>query len=65
MDELVADGFIIVGGPLSDGERTLHLVDAEDESVIRARLAKDPWARAALLHVGSLEPWALWLDGRH
>jgi hypothetical protein len=28
MDGLVADGFLIVGGPLGDGARTLHLVQA-------------------------------------
>lgn len=64
MDALVDDGFIIMGGPLGDGQRSLHVVEAADEPEIRARLAKDPWATAALLEVGSIEPWALWLDGR-
>jgi len=64
MDGLVDDGFLIVGGPLGNGERTLHLMQAEDEDEIRARLAGDPWAAAGLLEVGSIEPWALWLDGR-
>ncbi len=65
MDGLVEDGFIIVGGPLGAGDRTLHVVEAADEHEIEARLAKDPWAVAGLLRVGSIEPWALWLDGRH
>ena len=64
MDGLVADGTIILGGPLSSGDRTLHVVEAADESAVRARLAADPWAAAGLLRVGSLEPWALWLDSR-
>jgi uncharacterized protein YciI len=64
MDELVADGLLIVGGPLGSGDRTLHLIEAADEATIRARLAQDPWAVAALLRVGSVEPWALWLDAR-
>jgi uncharacterized protein YciI len=64
MDVLVDDGFIIVGGPLGDGQRTLHVVEAAGEPEIRARLAKDPWALAGLLEVGTIEPWALWLDGR-
>lgn len=37
---------------------------AAGEDEIRARLAEDPWAAAGLLEVGSIEPWALWLDGR-
>jgi uncharacterized protein YciI len=64
MDGLVADGFIILGGPLGDGQRTLHVVAAASEAVIRARMAEDPWAVAGLLEVGSIEPWALWLDSR-
>jgi len=64
MDGLVDDGFIVVGGPLGPGDRTLHLVEAADERQIRARFGEDPWAAADLLRVGSVEPWALWLDGR-
>jgi uncharacterized protein YciI len=64
MDGLVDDGFLIVGGPLSDGSRTLHLIDADDELAVTSRFATDPWAAAGLLQIGSVEPWALWLDGR-
>jgi hypothetical protein len=64
MDGLVDDGFIIVGGPLGDGTQTLHLVHAASDDRIRARLAEDPWAAMGLLRVGSIQPWALWLDGR-
>lgn len=65
MDGLVDAGFLIVGGPLGAGDRSLHLIEAEDELEIRARFGEDPWATAGLLRVGSIEPWALWLDGRH
>jgi len=64
MDGLVDDGFIILGGPVGDGAETLHVVDAADESEIEARLAIDPWAVAGLLRIGTIEPWALWLDSR-
>jgi uncharacterized protein len=64
MDGLVDDGFIIIGGPLGDGSTSLHAVEAANEAHIRARLAADPWARMDLLRVGSIQPWALWLDGR-
>jgi len=43
---------------------TLHVVQAADENQIRARLARDPWASAGLLRIGTIERWALWLDGR-
>jgi uncharacterized protein YciI len=63
MDELVDDGFTILGGPIGDGQ-TLHAVEAADEREIRARLDLDPWAASGLLQVGTIEPWALWLDSR-
>lgn len=50
--------------PVGDGEQTLHVVDAADENEVRARLAGDPWASAGLLRIGTIEPWALWLDSR-
>jgi uncharacterized protein YciI len=64
MDGLVDDGFIVLGGPLGDGERTLHVVEATDEREIRARLGEDPWASMGLLQIGAIEPWTIWLDGR-
>jgi hypothetical protein len=64
MDGLVADGFIVLGGPVGGGEESLHVVHAADENEIRVRLARDPWASADLLRVGTIETWALWLDGR-
>jgi citrate lyase subunit beta/citryl-CoA lyase len=64
MDGLVDGGFLVLGGPVGDGETTLHVVEAADENEIAARLAADPWAAAGLLRIGVIEPWALWLDSR-
>jgi uncharacterized protein YciI len=64
MDGLVAEGFIILGGPVGGGEETLHVIEAADEIEVRARLVADLWAQAGLLRVGTIEPWALWLDSR-
>ncbi len=64
MDALVDDGFVILGGPVGDGEQSLHVVKAADENEVKERLADDPWATAGLLQVATIEPWALWLDSR-
>jgi uncharacterized protein YciI len=64
MDRLVDDGFVIIGGPIGDGGRTMHAIEAESEDAIRTRLAEDPWAPLGILKVGRIEPWQLWLDGR-
>jgi uncharacterized protein YciI len=65
MDGLVGEGLIILGGPVGDGQQgALHLVQAADEAEIAVRLGRDPWAAMGLLHVGTVQPWALWLDSR-
>jgi hypothetical protein len=60
MDGLVEDGFVILGGPVGNGDRVLLLVEAEDEQEIERRLAADPWL-PGVLRIESIEPWALWL----
>jgi len=65
MDGLVDDGLIVLGGPLGDGQQgALLLAEAPGEGEIAARLGEDPWAAMGLLHVGTVQPWALWLDSR-
>ena len=64
LDRLVDDGFVILGGPLGDGERALLAVEAADADEVRARLAPDPWLRDGVLRIDLVEPWTIWLDGR-
>jgi uncharacterized protein YciI len=63
MDGLVDDGFIVLGGPLSDEHRVVHAVEAESEAAIRETLARDPWSETHL-QVDSIEPWTIRLDAR-
>jgi hypothetical protein len=35
MDGLVADGLILLGGPVGEGQQTLHVVEADDEHEVR------------------------------
>ena len=63
MDELAASGFVILGGPLGDGDKTFLLVcEAEDEAAIHARLADDPWARSGFLEIESVKRWQILLE---
>jgi uncharacterized protein YciI len=62
MDELAATGFIVIGGPLGDAERTLLICDAEDEAAVRARLAGDPWTRSGHLELDGCERWTILLE---
>ena len=63
MDGLVEDGFIILGGPLDDEERVVHVVAAESEEHVRATLARDNWAES-VVQVESVDGWTILLDGR-
>jgi hypothetical protein len=64
MDRLVAEGFVLLGGPIGDGERVLLAVEATDEQEIHDRLAADPWLETGQLVIGQIQPWTIWLDGR-
>lgn len=63
MDALVDEGFIVLGGPLADERRVVHVVEAESEDAVRATLARDPWSGTHLL-VDAVDPWTLRLDAR-
>lgn len=63
MDGLVDAGFIVLGGPLADGDRVVHVVEAESEDAIRGTLARDPWSETHL-RIDSIDRWVIRLDGR-
>jgi len=63
MDGLVEDGFIVLGGPLADEHRVVHVAEAESEDEVRATLARDPWSGTHLV-VAAVDPWTIRLDGR-
>ena len=63
MDGLVDAGFIVLGGPLADEERVVHVVESESEEAVRATLALDPWSGTHLV-VDTVERWTIRLDGR-
>ena len=63
MDELTAEGFIILGGPVGDGRRVLLIVDAADEASIEERLAADPWL-GTHLRIERIEAWEILLRYR-
>jgi uncharacterized protein YciI len=62
MDELLAERFIVLGGPVGegDGHSALLVVEAESAAEVRARLAGDPWGED-MLGTESIEPWTIFL----
>jgi uncharacterized protein YciI len=64
MDRLVGEGFVVLGGPIGDGEQVMLVVEAKDEREVGARLGEDPWISTGVLRIGAIQPWTIWLDGR-
>jgi uncharacterized protein YciI len=63
MEGLVDDGFVVLGGPLSDEQRVVLAIEAESEDDVRATLARDPWNETHL-RIDTVDPWTIRLDGR-
>jgi len=65
MDSLVAEGYVVLGGPLDEGRDVLLAISAPSADAIRDRLdAEDNWHRNGMLTVKSIEAWTILLDGR-
>lgn len=62
MNGLAESRFIVRGGPLGDGRRVLHIVEAPAEAEVRERFRLDPWEAAGLLRTESVEAWTVLLD---
>jgi uncharacterized protein len=62
MDALSEQGFVVLGGPIGegDGDNALLVVDGADEAAVRARLAEDPWGED-MLRTESIRPWTVLL----
>jgi uncharacterized protein YciI len=63
MDRLVAEGRVVLGGPLADERRVVLVMEAPSEGDLRRTLADDPWSGSHLV-VDSVDAWTLRLDGR-
>ncbi len=63
MEDLVASGFVVLGGPLADEERVVLAVEAGSEKDVRATLGRDPWSESHLV-IASVDRWTIRLDGR-
>jgi uncharacterized protein YciI len=61
VNDLMAEGFILLGGPLrgSSHHRALLMIQSDSEATVRARLAIDPWVVRGILVAQSIEPWEI------
>lgn len=68
IDQLVAEGSIMMGGPLVDVRElptgALLIVNAEDEKEVREKLKNDPWFEKGILKLESVTRWQIFIDAR-
>jgi uncharacterized protein YciI len=64
IDQLVDDGFILMGGPLVDEGGSLLIFKAQDENEVRQKLKNDPWAKHGILKLESVKRWEIFIDQR-
>jgi len=68
IDQLVADGFILMGGPLVDEDGLPHgallILNAENEREVREKLKNDPWFEKGILKLESIKRWQIFIDQR-
>jgi uncharacterized protein YciI len=68
IDELIAEGFILMGGPFVDDaglpRGALLIVTAEHESEVREKLKNDPWFQRGILKLESIYRWEIFVDER-
>ena len=64
IDNLVAEGFILMGGPLVDEGGALLIVNAEAEDEVREKIKNDPWYEQGILKLESIRRWQIFIDMR-
>jgi uncharacterized protein len=64
IDQLVDDGYILMGGPLVDEGGSLLIFNAENENEVREKLKNDPWLQRGILKQDSIKRFQIFIDQR-
>lgn len=68
IDQLVENGFILMGGPLVDEagmpQGALLIVNTDDEDEVKEKLKNDPWFQRGILKLESIKRWQIFIDER-
>ena len=64
IDQLVIEGFVLMGGPLVDEHGAMLIVKADNETEVREKLKNDPWVEHGVLKLESVKRWQIFIDVR-
>src|SRR5438045_6514653 len=64
IDQLVADGFILMGGALVDEGGALLIFNADDENEVREILKNDTWYAQGIQRMESVKSWEIFSGAR-
>ena len=64
IDQLVDEGFVLMGGPLVDEGGAMLIVNADDENRVREKMKDDPWMEHGILKLESVKRWQIFIDAR-
>ena len=64
IDQLVDEGFVLMGGPLVDEDGAMLIVNADDENEVLDKLKNDPWMKHGVLKLESVKRWQIFIDVR-
>jgi uncharacterized protein YciI len=62
IDQLVEEGFILIGGPLPDEGGATLVVRAGSEAEVRDRLRSDPWYEHGILALENIRRWDIFIN---
>jgi uncharacterized protein YciI len=65
VDELFAQGRVVMAGPYADYSRALVIVTARDAREASALFDADPWTTAGILVEGEVVEWTVFLDSHN
>lgn len=64
MDQLFANGIVVLGGPFTDTSGSMVVVEAESKQVVVDLFARDPFMVHNIFALNMLKQWQLFLDAR-
>jgi len=65
IDQLVDEGFIVMGGPIAGEGGALLIVKSDSEAAVRQRLRNDPWTTHGILKLVNVQRWEIFIDELH